>query len=149
PPRPQVHAPGTERRAERLHRHARQLGLVACLPLVALVAGCGRQAADMPPREFEDQWHALLARRQFAQAERLIQNREKRHPGDPGVFVARGTLYFRMARGVRGLSPTRGGAPGDSGAVATDTVLARRAVETLAEAVRRFPSRLDIRFGLA
>ncbi len=150
-PRPQVHPPGIERAETGLRPRVRRLGLRACLPLAVLVAGCARQAADRTPREFENQWHALLARRQFAQAERLIQNREKRHPDDPEVFVARGNLYFRMARGVPHLAPTPGasGTAADSGAVATDTLLARRAVETLADAVRRFPNRLDIRFGLA
>ena len=107
-------------------------------------------APAQSPRDFETQWHELLAARDYAAAQRLIDRRAMQLPDDPEVAIARANLYFRQSTGPGagfGATGLRSRTPGDS--TGLDTLLARRALDTLRDGITRHPNRLDMRLGLA
>jgi tetratricopeptide (TPR) repeat protein len=125
--------------------------LIAALVAASLaLASCAPAPKTLSPREFEVQWHDLLAQRSYPAAEKLIKGRERQLPNDPEALIARANLYFRQATGPGagfGAGGRAGAAAGDSAGL--DTVLAQRAIDTLRDGIKRFPNRLDIRMGLA
>ena len=115
------------------------------------LASCSPKAAPAPlsPRDFETAWHALLAQRDYAAAQQLIDQREAQLPNDAEVLIARANLYFRQATGpTAGFGPggRKGAAVGDS--MGFDTLLAERALDTLRDGIHQHPERLDLRMGL-
>jgi tetratricopeptide (TPR) repeat protein len=115
-----------------------------------VLASCQPAPSNQSPREFEGQWHELLAQRNYPAAQRLIDQRQNRLPDDPEVVIARANLYFRQSTSrVAGFAASgrRTAVAGDS--VGLDTLLARRALDTLRDGIRRHPDRLDMRLGLA
>jgi len=123
----------------------RTLGaLAALLTCCVVLASCQPRVQSTDPREFETRWHDLLQRRDYAATEQLIAAREKAIPDDPEATIARANLFYRRA--------TAGAKPLGKGADSTatlDTLLARRALDTLRDGIAKHPDRLDIRLGLA
>jgi tetratricopeptide (TPR) repeat protein len=131
-----------------LHPSTLRAGL-AVAAAALLLASCQTATPVQSPREFETQWHDLLARRDYAAAAKLIDQRDKRLPDDPEVTIARANLYFRRAVGAGAGFGTSGrppGSPRDSAGL--DTLLVRRALDTLHDGIARHPGRLDMRLGL-
>ena len=124
--------------------------VLACVAVALALASCSPAPSPLTPREFEAQWHNLLAQRDYRAAEKLIALRDKQLPDDPEALIARANLLFRQATGPGAgfaANGRRGAATGDS--VRLDTLLAERALDTLREGIKRHPERLDIRMGLS
>ena len=124
--------------------------------MFAVVAGalflsaCQQAPSILSPQDFETQWHDLLAQRNYAAAQTLIDQREKSLPGDAEVSIARANLYFRQATSpAAGFSASGRGAGTAGDSAKFDTLLVHRALDVLAEGIRRHPERFDMRLGLA
>lgn len=120
----------------------------AVVAAVLALASCQSGPPIQSPRDFEAQWHDLLAKRDFAAAERLINQRASKLPDDPDVAIARANLYFRQATGPSAGFATSRKPPGAPDSTRFDTLLAQRALETLRDGIQKHPGRLDMRFGL-
>lgn len=130
-----------------LRTHARVLTVAVA---AWALASCHPAPRTQSPRDFEAQWHELLGQRNYAAAQKLIDQRENKIPDDPEVAIARANLYFRQATGPAARFAASGrqkGAAGDS--LGLDTLLVRRALDTLRDGIHRHPGRLDMRMGLA
>lgn len=125
---------------------------VAFIAAACAIASCApsKVPAALSPRDFESRWHGLLAQRDYAGAQELIDQRDQQLPGDPEVDIARANLYFRQATGPAAgfaVGGRKGAAAGDS--MGLDTLLAQRSLDTLRDGIHRHPERLDMRLGLA
>ena len=78
-------------------RKALALLLVAVLAVVVVLSACQPAPSALAPQDFETQWHDLIGQRNYTAAQKLIDQREKQHPGDAEVSIARANLYFRQA----------------------------------------------------
>jgi len=122
--------------------------------LAGLPFGCHSTPKVDTPQDFEAKLHPLVTAHEYAAAETLIDRRERALPGDAEVYVSRGNLYFQMAFGpmANAAAGLPGAAPTDSAGNphrAPDTLLVRRAMESVRDGIARHPERLDMRFGLA
>ena len=132
--------------AQSTMRKLAALLVLAALAGAVVLSACQRGPSSSTPQVFETQWHDLLKQRDYAGAQKLIDQREKQLPGDAEVSIARANLYFRRATGqAKGF--TTGGGAADSATI--DTLLVRRALDVLADGIRKHPERFDMRLGLA
>ena len=137
------------------HSSRRLRSLPCCaVALFALASGCHSTPKVDTPQDFEAKLRPLVAAHEWAAAESLIDRRERALPGDAEVYVSRGNLYFQKAFGA--MANTTTGLPGAPAADSTgnsrrepDTLLVRRAMESVRDGIARHPERLDMRFGLA
>lgn len=131
-------------------RKALCLLLVAVLAVVVFLSACQSAPSTQSPQDFETQWHDLIAQRNYTAAQKLIDQREKQHPGDAEVSIARANLYFRQATSAAaGFSGSGRGAGSAGDSAKFDTLLVRRALDELSQGIAKHPERFDMRLGLA
>ena len=137
--------------------------LAAVIAATIVVAAGAADASAPAPESYRKRFEALDEKKDHLGAEKLLAEWLAKAPDDPAAYVDGANHYFNRSRDVPLVISS---APAEGGGVALksdatgknagsinpgkpDEALARRAVDLLRQATKRFPQRLDIWFGLA